>query len=258
MIDECQLCGACCFSDSSAYVPVTDADRERLGAASASELHKESGGQYMPMRDGHCSALHIADGVFTCSIYHRRPEICRELERGTPACHEEKRLKKAGALRLLATVAVTALVAACAAESTDPGPDVECGETDVTVNLAVPADLAELRECTTLFGSLRVGDSGLAAMDGLERLRTVHGDVNFFRNPDLVSLSGLGALRTVGGDLLVHHNAILADLDGLAELNAVHGDLYITNNPELPSAEAAAFAARVDVGGDVDLEANGP
>jgi Fe-S-cluster containining protein len=30
--------------------------------------------------------LHPTRGGFSCSVYERRPEICRELERGSGAC----------------------------------------------------------------------------------------------------------------------------------------------------------------------------
>ncbi|HUH02399.1 MAG TPA: YkgJ family cysteine cluster protein [Kofleriaceae bacterium] len=102
MLDECQLCGACCFSASSAYVPVTGADRARLGRAAAELVHHEDGADYLAMIDGHCAALRVSKGAFVCSVYEQRPAVCRELDRGTPPCHEERTLKRATATRLLA------------------------------------------------------------------------------------------------------------------------------------------------------------
>lgn len=101
MLDECQLCGACCFSESSAYVPVTDADRARLGHDATELVHEEDGAQYLIMTGGHCAALRVHAGAFVCSVYERRPAVCRELDRGTPACREERSLKRAAAVRLL-------------------------------------------------------------------------------------------------------------------------------------------------------------
>lgn len=100
MASECQYCGACCFSESSTYVPLTAADLVQLGDEGAGLLHHEDGGAYMAMRDGHCAALRVGTVVFSCTIYERRPQVCRELERGTPACREERRLKEATAARL--------------------------------------------------------------------------------------------------------------------------------------------------------------
>ena len=101
MLVECQSCGACCFSDSSAYVPLTEADRARLGGDATDLIHEEDGAHYMAMRQGHCAALRIRAGAFVCSMYDSRPAVCRELDRGTPACLEERKLKKAVAARLL-------------------------------------------------------------------------------------------------------------------------------------------------------------
>ena len=46
---------------------------------------------YMRMSDGHCAALvvDVATSRFVCSIYGDRPAVCRDLERGSPACRGE-------------------------------------------------------------------------------------------------------------------------------------------------------------------------
>jgi Fe-S-cluster containining protein len=101
MYDDCQSCGACCFSDSSTYVHLSEADRELLGDELSALVHEEDNTLFMAMKDGHCQALEVHYGAFVCSIYERRPLICRELERGTPACQEERKLKVAKAAALL-------------------------------------------------------------------------------------------------------------------------------------------------------------
>ena len=43
---------------------------------------------------GRCTALGTgSDGGFFCRIYERRPEVCRALGRGSPACEAERMLK---------------------------------------------------------------------------------------------------------------------------------------------------------------------
>ena len=39
----------------------------------------------------HCAALVLdaAQGTFSCSVYERRPQICRDVERGSPECRGE-------------------------------------------------------------------------------------------------------------------------------------------------------------------------
>jgi uncharacterized protein len=87
----CLSCGACCFSQLDTYVRVTGDDHERLGER-AEQLCLFIGNRcYMRMADGHCAALAIsADGRFVCSVYEQRPEVCRLLERESPACDAER------------------------------------------------------------------------------------------------------------------------------------------------------------------------
>jgi hypothetical protein len=153
---------------------------------------------------------------------------------------------------------------------------VVCGQGEM-FDIAGPEDLDELFGCTELAGSLRFGDTQLAAIDGLEALRVVDGTVNLFRNPNLVDLSGLRNLEIVRGELLVHHNDVLASAQlpsvrvcgellvsnnaslselGLNDLATVEGDLRILGNRSLPQADAEAFAAGVDVGRTVLVEDN--
>jgi Fe-S-cluster containining protein len=87
----CLECGTCCFSKLVNYVAVDGADHTRIGER-VDELTVFDGNRcYMRMAGGHCAAL-VIDLVarrFVCSIYGTRPGICRELERGSPACQGE-------------------------------------------------------------------------------------------------------------------------------------------------------------------------
>jgi Fe-S-cluster containining protein len=91
---DCRRCGVCCFSASPTFVRVTGDDWARLGDA-AQRLAQFIGHRaYMRMSDGHCAALELrpaGDGTtdYFCTIYERRPQICRDLERGSPQCQGE-------------------------------------------------------------------------------------------------------------------------------------------------------------------------
>ena len=98
-MDECTRCGACCFSESARHARVTGDDHARLGDE-ADQLVVFLGNQAFMRLAGeegarHCAALVLdaASGTFHCSVYDRRPSICRELERGSGACEGERHTK---------------------------------------------------------------------------------------------------------------------------------------------------------------------
>jgi uncharacterized protein len=74
---------------------VTGDDYARLGDGAA-ELAIFLGNQaFMKIEHGHCIALVIdpSNSAFRCKIYDRRPAVCRDLERGSPACEGERATK---------------------------------------------------------------------------------------------------------------------------------------------------------------------
>ena len=88
---ECLTCGACCFSLLGTYVRVTGHDHHRLGDRAEELVWFDGIRAYMRMTDGHCGALlsEPESGRFVCSTYATRPAVCRDLERGSPACQGE-------------------------------------------------------------------------------------------------------------------------------------------------------------------------
>jgi hypothetical protein len=81
------------------YVRVTGDDWERLGADADRVAHFVGNRAYMRMSAaGHCAALEVrtaADGAreFFCTVYERRPQVCRDLARGSPECEGERATK---------------------------------------------------------------------------------------------------------------------------------------------------------------------
>jgi uncharacterized protein len=96
---DCQTCGACCFSESERHARVTGDDHARL-ADDAERLVVFLGNQaFMRIERsngvGRCAAL-VADrasGRFSCSVYERRPDVCRGLIEGEGACEGERAAK---------------------------------------------------------------------------------------------------------------------------------------------------------------------
>jgi Fe-S-cluster containining protein len=98
---ECLNCGACCFSAADNYVPVTGDDWSRLGPDAEKWAAFVSNRVFMRMEHGHCAALQlmppeVAGGAsrFVCSIYATRPQVCRDLARGSAECHGEWTMKR--------------------------------------------------------------------------------------------------------------------------------------------------------------------
>jgi Fe-S-cluster containining protein len=92
----CLGCGACCFGEHERYVPVSGSDYAVLDELAARLTVFHGNRCYMRMHGGHCAALEIhANGEFYCSVYERRPAVCRELQRGSSACEAEYVRKRA-------------------------------------------------------------------------------------------------------------------------------------------------------------------
>lgn len=94
---DCLRCGACCHSPSERFVRVTGADWTRLGELAERLAHFTGRGNeaFMKMTAGHCAALEIRFDAnhqpeYFCTAYDRRPQICRDLARGSPECAGER------------------------------------------------------------------------------------------------------------------------------------------------------------------------
>lgn len=144
-VEDCTRCGACCFSESPRHARVTGDDYARLGDEADRYVEFLGNQAFMRIEGGHCAALvvtpapivttttattanepHLADeplptdatedGTFFCAIYERRPTVCRDLERGSPACEGELALKRDRPKRRLAVLR---------SARTDQGSDIE-------------------------------------------------------------------------------------------------------------------------------------
>ena len=101
-LPACLACGACCFSLLERYVRVSGDDYSRLGERAESLVWFDDNRAYLRMSDGHCGALEIDErsGQFVCSVYAARPQVCRDLERGSSACRAERAAKVERPLQL--------------------------------------------------------------------------------------------------------------------------------------------------------------
>lgn len=111
---DCTRCGACCFSELETYVRVTGEDWNRLGERAEKCAHFIGNRAYLRMKAGRCAALEFrtdaaGEGHFLCRIYDQRPQVCRDLGRGSPECSGERATKTA---RVAAAVGMVASSAA--------------------------------------------------------------------------------------------------------------------------------------------------
>ena len=80
---------------------LTGDDWARLGTEAERVAHFIGNRAYMRMSEpGHCAALDVRatpDGTqeFFCTVYERRPQVCRDLARGSPECEGELMAKGA-------------------------------------------------------------------------------------------------------------------------------------------------------------------
>lgn len=98
--DDCVECGRCCH-----HVPRTvhllEGDEERMGKRLL-ELYTELDERPPWMRfiknaGDRCGALDVSTpGAYPCAIYPSRPEDCRIVEPGSPACLEARALGHLG------------------------------------------------------------------------------------------------------------------------------------------------------------------
>ena len=116
---DCTHCAACCFSESPRHARVTGDDHRRLGDDAERLVLWIGNEAYMrlePVNDAlhapvngplhRCAALTIdpLTGTFACSIYETRPDVCRDLARGSGACRGEIDAKKERPKRALAVL----------------------------------------------------------------------------------------------------------------------------------------------------------
>jgi uncharacterized protein len=91
IVPECLACGACCFSRLETFVRVTGDDYARMGERAESLVRFDGFRGYLRMTDGHCGALvvDVISGRWMCSAYAVRPQVCRDLARGSGECLAE-------------------------------------------------------------------------------------------------------------------------------------------------------------------------
>jgi Fe-S-cluster containining protein len=102
---DCVRCGRCCHHGPST-VHLLDTDEARILARADGEAilrrltvldDRPPGWRFVVNAGSRCGALDVSvAGRFPCSIYEVRPDDCRIVEPGSPACLEARRLGHLG------------------------------------------------------------------------------------------------------------------------------------------------------------------
>jgi uncharacterized protein len=97
---DCVGCGRCCHHGPRT-VHLLESDDTRLGPLLVAEYtvldNRPPGWRFLKNTGERCVALDVSvPGRFPCAIYERRPDDCRIVEPGSPACLEARRLGHLG------------------------------------------------------------------------------------------------------------------------------------------------------------------
>jgi uncharacterized protein len=102
---DCVRCGRCCHhGPSTVHLLDTDEARVRTRADGEQILRRLTvlddrppGWRFLRNTGDRCGALDVSvPGAYPCSIYDVRPDDCRLVEPGSPACLEARRLGRLG------------------------------------------------------------------------------------------------------------------------------------------------------------------
>ncbi len=96
--DDCVSCGRCCHHGPRTVHLLQD-DEARMGDALMTEWTVEEPPYFRFIKNAGdaCGALdRSVPDLYPCAIYTHRPEDCRIVEAGSPACIEARRLGRLG------------------------------------------------------------------------------------------------------------------------------------------------------------------
>jgi Fe-S-cluster containining protein len=97
---DCVACGRCCHHGPRT-VQLHESDEARMGARRLAlwteVLDRPPHFRFVKNAGDRCGALDVSiPDRFPCAIYEHRPEGCRTVEPGSPACLEARRLGQLG------------------------------------------------------------------------------------------------------------------------------------------------------------------
>lgn len=129
----------------------------------------------------------------------------------------------------------------------------KCGQEvlDDSVLIQTIGDLQTLAGITFLKGNLRIVESDLTNLDGLESLLCIGGSLEISGNPTLANLDGLSNLTQIGNAIRIgpkdsSPNTALQNIDGLGNVAHLGTHLWITMNPLITDIDALSRITSAD------------
>lgn len=116
----------------------------------------------------------------------------------------------------------------------------------ITVN-PVLTNIEGLSELTSIDGFIEIAGTNLVNLDIFNKLISIGGNLNFFRNDNLISMNGFQNLTSVGGDFNISTNNSLIEIQGFQKLKTVGGEFSIGNNEVLE--QITGFPELLEVNG---------
>ena len=116
-------------------------------------------------------------------------------------------------------------------------------------NVDTSGDIAALSGYTGITGNLRIRDTTLTSLSGLENLTSIGGSLYIDYNPALTSLSGLENITSVGGVLTIYGNTALTNLCALYNVNLGANTLAIHYNNALSMDTANVLKDQLIING---------
>ncbi len=104
---------------------------------------------------------------------------------------------------------------------------------DSNCDIKTVDDLKRLSGYTTVTGTLRINETSLSNLDGLECLTRIEGGLDIACNSLLTNIDGLKNLTFVDEWIIISCNDILNNIDSLAAITSID-TLMIINNDTLP------------------------
>ncbi len=114
------------------------------------------------------------------------------------------------------------------------------------------SSLKQIRDGLTISSTYR-----LSVIEGMDKLDSTGGVVNFSFNRVLQRITGLSSLEKIGGKLEIKWNPLLHDISGLNNVETIEGDLWVSGNSSLNLEKILALEKLKTIKGNVTFCENG-